>query len=169
MGRSVSTPSKAHFTAYEDFHNEECEHCNGTGKDGSCETCDREHDCEECSGTGWIEAIHEFKWDVIEPYQERLKELFPSLTECDEWIGREDHAVMENNLAYFGVSEYCGTVAYWAVPKEDDYYNPGLVGLASRWLDSVANKFHNAFGSMQRIGVMSNGCAVYQRTGAVHG
>lgn len=164
MGRSVSTPTHATLIAYADFHGEECETCNGSGKDGTCESCDRPHDCEDCGGSGWIEAITEFDWDVIEPYQDFLKEMFPSLSPCDEWLGREDHAVMENNLAYFGVSEYCGTVAYWAVPKEDDY-NAGLTALAERWLDNISAKFHGAFGTMSRIGVMSNGEAVYQRHG----
>lgn len=44
---------------------------------------------------------------------------YPSLDSCDKWIGREDRAVLKNRLVYVGVSEYCGRVAVWVVPRDD--------------------------------------------------
>ena len=51
------------------------------------------------------------------------------MSECEEWVDREDLAIAENGHAYFGVSEYCGCAAVWIVAKTDYYGDP----LAEAW------------------------------------
>lgn len=58
-----------------------------------------------------------FQW-WLEGEAEAAKSLWPSFGDCDKWLDREDHAILENSLCYFGVSEYCGLAALWLVPKE---------------------------------------------------
>ena len=58
---------------------------------------------------GWDEAICSLKWAA--------KKRFPSLAPCDRWLGREDHAILENDQVFLTVSEYSGLVAVCVVPK----------------------------------------------------
>ena len=132
MGRSVSTPSNAQVVTY------------------------RALDIDEADDAQWIFD------DTLDCYLDILQRDFPSVTKADRWIGREDHVVAENGLAQFGISEYCGLVAYWIVPKEDPY-DGRLDGIAKRWIDSIEPKFTRAFGEYRKIGSMSNGEGVYQR------
>ncbi len=56
-----------------------------------------------------VDGDPDWEWDyAIEDFQSQILEAFPSTCASTEWIGRENHAVAENNFAYFGVSEYCG-------------------------------------------------------------
>jgi hypothetical protein len=91
-----------------------------------------------------------------------LQDLFPSVTETDRWLGREDHAVAENGLAYFGASEYCGILALWVVPKDDDYQDIG--GLANHWIDKAWPRVEERYPHrLYRLGTMSNGESVYRK------
>ena len=88
-----------------------------------------------------------------------VKAAYPSARSIKQWIGREDLALLANDHCYFGVSSYCGLVAIWAVVR-GDAERPEL---AEKWLASIAPKFEERFGSMQRVGAMSNGQAVYAK------
>ena len=66
---------------------------------------------------------------LLEALQDVATECYPSLSACDEWLGREDRAVLENSHCYITVSEYCGLVALAIVPKEGN--------LAERWCRQV--------------------------------
>jgi hypothetical protein len=113
---------------------------------------------------GTFEGEDEWDWrDLISDFRSEVKRLFPSATNCDEWIGggrSEDHAVMENGHAYFGVSEYCGMVSYWVVAKPD-YYGD-ISPLAEAWIAKIAPRFTNSFGTLRKVGVFSNGGGVYE-------
>ena len=101
-----------------------------------------------------------FQWEVVEDTQEYGKSLWPSMSNCDKWIGSEDHAILENRHAYIGVSAYCGVVSIWLVPKEDN-------NLARQWCESIKGKFLKSFGTLNKVGSFSNGEAVFER--ANHG
>lgn len=109
-----------------------------------------------------IEDSDDFSWHV-ESLQEAGKLLFKSMSDCDDWVGREDRAVLENRLARIGVSEYCGLVAVWALPKTDDYGNDNP--LAIRWAETInLAPLAECFGRrLTRLGTFSNGEGVYQR------
>lgn len=109
---------------------------------------------------------------AVEDVQNYLPSLFPSLSACDRWLGRgnsEDHALLENKHCYVGVSEYCGLVSAWVVPKEDDCYHSDkyLNGLSAHWCAQVGDKIVKAvagcFGqSLIKQGTFSNGEAFFQ-------
>jgi hypothetical protein len=109
-----------------------------------------------------------FQW-WLEDITEYAKSLWLSFCGCDKWLDREDHAILENNLCYLGVSEYCGLVAIWLVPKEnpnDGYFSsePNILPLAENFINRIAPNFHKAFGQYRKIGTFSNGEAIYEKT-----
>lgn len=110
------------------------------------------------------EAMYAWE-DFKENLTFELKELFPSLGECDKWLDREDHAVLENRHCYIGLSEYCGLVSVWCVPKETDH-DP----LSRQWIASIEAKAAKAvelFATRYRkLGSMSNGEGVYEKVAA---
>lgn len=98
----------------------------------------------------WKDFTNAFAWDV--------QTLFPQVYNYDHWLGREDHVLMANDHAYFGVSEYCGLVSLWMVVR-DDAERPGL---AEAWVRRAAPKFERSFGTLRKVGVFSNGGGVYE-------
>ena len=64
--------------------------------------------------------------------------------------------------ARFGISEYCGCIAYWVVLRHD--IHPGQEGLAQRWVDQIAVGFKKRFATLVRLDVFSNGEAIFERT-----
>jgi hypothetical protein len=62
---------------------------------------------------------HEDFGDCIEDFREYVSSKYPSMEDCNRWIGREDRVVLENSHAAITVSSYCGLVAVAVVPKED--------------------------------------------------
>ncbi len=98
-----------------------------------------------------------FLWyDLLDDYAYTARRNWPSLRPCDEWIGSEDRALLSNDLAYFGVSEYCGLVSIWLAPVDDD--NP----LAIRWINQAHAKMVSSFATLNRVGTFSNGEGVFQ-------
>jgi hypothetical protein len=111
--------------------------------------------------------IAQWDWeDFKEGIRHDIETLWPSFTPCDEWVGREDKAIMENTFAYIGLSEYCGCACLWLVPKESDgYYAEDIRrdNLARGFCSRIQAKFSEKFGEFVRIGGFSNGESVYQR------
>lgn len=113
------------------------------------------------------DCLDGFEWNWwIEDLQEQIKSVFPSFTNCDKWLDREDHAILENSFAYFGISEYMSLVSLWLVLKDDlEYgnYDQDRTGLAKKWASQVKEKFEKTFGDLVKIGTFSNGEAIYRR------
>ena len=146
MGRSVSTPRDA-IVSYYDVS----EQGYGWDEENNCVDYDR-----------YCEWQAEDEWGFFkECMVEKVKKLFPSMSECEEWLDREDLAIAENGHAYFGVSEYCGCAAVWIVAKTD-YYGDEQP-LAEAWVKRVAAKFDANFGDYRKIGTFSNGESVYEQ------
>lgn len=150
MGRSVSVPLNAvgvFYKAWTQGHEDE-----ETGEP----IADDDFDYWESE---WDYLVHDdFVGNV-------LTDLFPSVEPADYWIGTEDHVVAENQLAAFGVSEYCGLAAFWVVVKDNSNWDlPSWTGLAAAWIDKAWPKVEAMYPS--RLGLMgrfSNGGAVYKR------
>lgn len=105
----------------------------------------------------------DFESEVIEPLRYQLTKAFPSLYEDDDWLDREDHVILKNRHAQFGISEYCGLLSIWAVPYNDDEQ----AGLHAAWLGQIAAKFgavvQATFGTrLVKCGSFSNGEGFYQ-------
>ena len=118
----------------------------------------------------WIALDFAFD-DMLEDFIVTCKSEWPSLSECDEWVGREDHVVLSNGLVKMGISEYCGLVAYWVVEQDDLhadawYGRPDRTALATRWAKQIEAKFIERFGTLRKLGHMSNGEGVYERIAA---
>ena len=110
-----------------------------------------------------VEADEENWSDDLENLKSALTARFKSLYEDEKWIGREDHALLANNHCRVGVSEYCGLVAVWIVPRDSDYPE-----LAAQWIASIEKSFDKVvsetFGGLLRhVATASNGEAFYQQ------
>ncbi|MFT3671280.1 hypothetical protein [Aestuariivirga sp.] len=133
MGRSVSKPIGCIATAYRTFESE---------------------------GDEW-EDRENFR-DLKEWIAETCKSKWPSLRDCDEWIGREDHAILENDHAYVGLSEYCGMACIWLTAKGMHNGNDRTTALQFNWCRTIAPKFEETFGEYRKVTTMSNGAAIYE-------
>jgi hypothetical protein len=91
----------------------------------------------------------------------------PRFGACDEWIGREDRAILASPEFYVGVSEYCGIVAVWAVPRErddDEDGEPLTRALSAARLQTLLHEVASYFGeTLEKVGTFSNGEAVFRR------
>jgi len=137
MGRSVSVPSNAVAVAYIDW---------------------REYiGCEDPMDDDpfWWD---DFSEDIIARLQGKL----PSLKSCDEWLDREDHAVLENRHCYITISEYCGLVAVALVAKDTANWPDDTQGLTDHWCDQVSGHIES-LGTLRHIGTASNGEAFFRR------
>ena len=103
----------------------------------------------------WDDAIYNLKYEA--------KEAFPSLEECDEWLGREDHAILENKLVYVGLSEYMNIISVWIVPKDNEYYSLAVYS-ANQMKEKLEEIVERAFGlRLNQVGRFSNGEAVFSK------
>lgn len=96
---------------------------------------------------------------VVEDFRQSVLLCYKSTWQVDKWLGREDLAIAANDYAYFGISEYCGLIAYWVVLRDECE----AIGRATAWVNRIAPKFKERFATLQRVGVFSNGEAVYER------
>jgi hypothetical protein len=107
--------------------------------------------------------------DLKEAVQESCKSQWPSFADCDKWIENEDHALVENDLCYVGISEYCGCAAIWISSKKEDLLNSGYSDDTSRanlcdpFIDRIEKKFREFFGELVKVGTGSNGIAFYEK------
>lgn len=113
--------------------------------------------------------------DYKEGLRSQIEHIFPSMKPCDQWMGTEDLAIMENNLAFIGVSEYCGMVSIWLKPKFASYrwlnseecipdeqasrHN----NAARHWCSQVRDKFLSTFNHYNKLGTFSNGESFYKK------
>ena len=107
-------------------------------------TSEDDDDCEDRAMLGELSytaltsgdwKFHEsesyWEWQSTKDYlKSRLKDLFPSFTDCDEWVDREAQAILENNLFYIAVEDNQWSKAIKLLQKEDCYGT--LAGLQSR-------------------------------------
>jgi len=115
-----------------------------------------------------VSEYEAYDWEFfIEDVQERVKSLWKSFDNCDEWLGQEDCAIVSNSHAYIGVSEYCGLASIWLVPREDvhDVYGNYAPQLADNFCAQIRAKFLRNFGELERLGTMSNGVGVFRKAG----
>lgn len=150
MGRSVSVASGAFAVAYKD--------CSRLGY------ITEDENGVKLAEPYYDEILGQEDWDCwVDSIVEKMKHYYPSFTKCDKWLGREDHAILENRFAYFGISEYCGLVSLWLVQKEGDDYGDEQAGLSAGWAGKVEDKFKKRFSELYKLGTFSNGEAVFER------
>lgn len=114
-----------------------------------------------------VDISESWQWDdLIDQLKDELRIAFPSLYAPDrKWLGREDRALLCNDHAYIGVSEYCGLVCVWMTPRHEHEARDSTA-LADNWIASVEARFTKAASRcfdtrLIRKGTMSNGEGVY--------
>lgn len=107
-------------------------------------------DASDIYSEDWDDTVSDLRWAARNRY--------PSLRNCDEWIGREDRAILANDLAFITVSEYGSLVAICAVPKNESKK-------ATAWCEKVdLNCLACYFGPvLVSQGRFSNGEQVFRR------
>lgn len=149
MGRSVSYPYNAEIVCFRAIEPEAWADTDEDGNEVMREPTDLDY--------------------MVEDLQEYAPTLWSSLRKCDTWIGREDHALLENDLCYMGISEYCGLVAIWVKSKADDLEGSWSAdearkaALARHWVSQIEDKFRQTWGDLRKIGTFSNGEAIHER------
>lgn len=154
MGRSVSTPRDVIAVCYRDISDF------GYELDDDCNVVGDVFD-------DWLyqDDFENFLYDI----NYEAKQQWKSFTDCDKWVGREDHAILENDFAYIGVSVYCGLAAVWLMPKTEELLNTGYAddaakaNLADNWCNRIAKNFEKKFGQYVKVGTFSNGEAIYKK------
>ena len=153
MSRSVSYASGAFAVAYEDV--------------SSFGYRDEDAEGNKIDKPEYDEVLGSIDWeDFVDNLAYRAKKLWPSLQNCEKWLGSEDKAILENRFAYFGISEYCGLASVWFVLKDDLVEGLAKNAKVTMWANQVEKTFHKNFGTLRKIGTFSNGEAVYERKGA---
>lgn len=142
MGRSVSYPYGAHV-AYAEWDQGRI-------------------DDENDSGTAhYDDSEARQDWDcIVDSFRDAVLTHYPSTWSVDDWIGREDRVVARNAYACFGLSEYCGCIAYWVVLR--GRVDAGREGLAERWFSQIERSFEKRFATLERLGTLSNGETVFR-------
>ena len=117
-------------------------------------------------------TIETNEWDsfeyenLVDWIRETARNHWSSFQDCEEWLGREDRAILENELAYIGISEYCGLVSIWLVDRTDRYdgYDDPIANLCEPWCEQIAPQFLNTFSELRKIGTASNGESYFIRS-----
>lgn len=153
MGCSVSYATGSTAIAYRSLESENYESGNDIELDAETR---REYESDR------MQDDFNFLVDWI---RETAKSAWPSMQDCDEWLGREDHAILSNDLAYIGVSEYCGLVSIWLVDRADRYdgYGDSIHTLCAPWCSQITPRFYELFGEYRKIGTASNGESFYEK------
>lgn len=183
MGRSVSVPSNARHVSYQHCHIPRyyCGECADTfdeasrrellpGENGFASEEDEQSDTSCCPHCGagdddyYEQDQSEEFGDYLDHLTSCLREAYPSLSKDEIWLSNEDHALLSNDYAYFGVSEYCDLVAVWCAPKE---LEADAVGRQEGWLNQIETTFDKVvsrvFGEdLCKMGTMSNGVGVFR-------
>jgi len=104
--------------------------------------------------------------DNIESLRIVLTKRFPSFKYTSKWDGREEHRILENDLARVVVCTY-GNLMSVSLAVDTGAADYGYQALAERWCRSVVKKFTAAldsnFTTLTKIGTFSNGEGVYER------
>lgn len=101
--------------------------------------------------------------DLLLAIRATLKLRYGSLFTCDRWAGREEHIILENDLAEITICEYGGLVSLSLSPKTDYADHPEL---ANHWCDQVVpgmTKALSSFDLLVKLGTFSNGESCYKR------
>jgi len=162
MGRSVSYPTQSAWVFYTQMEHDArrffvCKKCDHT----HYERDDEPGQCEKCGNIGfdsYPEHDELFEWEcLVDNIQDALKKAFPSMQPCDRWLNREDHAILCNGHVWMGVSEYCGLVAIWCVPRDFSDYEPDQAQeLHLHWANRIKDKAERALTEVVELYVPIN-------------
>lgn len=171
MGRSVMTLAGAEAIAYSEFQPDESFYSDLYDDDKADGLIAEDADFDEYMASKWEDDAAEVWAEEIDNVAEALFSTWPSLKNVvaeDEWIWDqpEIRVIARNKHSIVTISEYNGVVAlclgadydrseFWADPSE-------LAGIGKAWRQKISERFEREFGSLSKVGTMSNGGSVYQ-------
>ena len=90
-------------------------------------------------------------------FKKDFKERFTSFSECDEWISRNERAVLENQLFYIIVEDNEWSMCIKLIQKEQGYYDRGnIANLQARhyqtYLEGMKDCLFNQFDELGTYG-----------------
>jgi len=151
MGRSVSTPSNCEAVARKDTLH--------FGYPFNEDTQEHDFDAGYCEMQGQDDYEY-LKDSILEQAQAR----WPSFNAVEnKWLGNEDKVLLENDLAYIGISEYCGLTAVWLKSKHSEldgsYYaeEASRAPLCEGFVSRISDTFMKMFNEYNQVGAFSNG------------
>lgn len=172
MGRSVMTLSGAEAIAYSTFEPDASFYSDLYDDDKADGLIEQDADFDDYMASKWEDDAAGVWAEEIDNVAEAIFTTWPSLKNVvaeDEWIGSELRVIARNKHSIVTISEYSGVVAlclganydrseFWADPSE-------LAGIGKAWRQRIAERFEREFGSLSKLGTMSNGGSVYQERG----
>lgn len=85
----------------------------------------------------------------LEQFIDDFTEKFKSFSRCNEWISREDKAVLENKLFYIAIADNEWSVAIKLIQKEQGYHDGNIENLQAKhyktYLEGIKECLFNQF------------------------
>lgn len=109
----------------------------------------------------WDNFVHEYdgernydlereEWEYsLETFMDDFMKKYKSFYKCSNWISREEHAVMENELFYIVVEDNDWSIAIKLIQKEQNYSKGNFEnlqkGLYQKYLEGMKQCLFNQF------------------------
>ena len=108
--------------------------------------------------------------DILDNIRGVIREHYPSFRLVSRWEGRELRVILENDLAFVTVSDYCGMIAVCLVPSAQGHsYADSTENFAESWCRRISNnwceRLNKAFNGLRKLGTFSNGECVFEGIG----
>lgn len=69
-----------------------------------------------------------WEWeDSLKMFKQDFKKKYKSFTDCDEWIGRDEHAILESELFYIAIEDNEWSMAIKLLQKDTPYHWVGNI------------------------------------------
>mgnify|MGYP001154405668 FL=1 len=85
----------------------------------------------------------------LEQFISDFTQKFKSFSRCDEWIGGDNRAILENGLFYIAIADNEWSIAIKLIQKEQEYYDGNLENLQAKhyktYLDGIRDCLFNQF------------------------
>ena len=98
------------------------------------------------------------EWEnSLEQFISDFTQRFKSFSECDEWIGNSEKAILENSLFYITIEDNEWSIAIKLIQKEQGYYDSGnienlQVKHYKNYLDGMRDCLFNQFEELGTYG-----------------
>ena len=117
------------------------------------------YEFEDEDGKAFIDYDEQrWEWeDSLEVFKQDFKKKYKSFSDCDEWIGRDEHAILESELFYIVIEDNEWSIAVKLIQKEEPYYwNGSIEGLQKKHYQSYLNGIKEClFNQFDALGIYS--------------
>jgi hypothetical protein len=99
---------------------------------------------------------YELFQEMVSELRDSISDMFPSFAFADSWIGREEHAILENGLGQIVLCEYMGLCSLSFVPTGE------REGLSLKFAEQIKPKIEKQYARLRFVARFSNGEAMYE-------